>query len=85
MSFSFIIYIIYGISVSTRERDELLERVTALSSINQTLSHREEELYQQVKKSIALVEQAQLEQTEVCVTKCLENIDLISCLCNKPF
>ncbi|XP_025104579.1 serologically defined colon cancer antigen 8 homolog [Pomacea canaliculata] len=53
----------------SKERDELLERVSALSSINQTLSHREEELYQQVKKSIALVEQAQLEQTEALVQK----------------
>ena len=48
-----------------RERDEMCERVAALTAQNQSLSQREEELYQQVKRSIALVEQAQLEQTEV--------------------
>ena len=54
-----------------RERDELCERVAALTAQNQSLSQREEELYQQVKRSIALVEQAQLEQTEVGLKCCV--------------
>ena len=53
-----------------RERDEMCERVAALTVQNQSLSQREEELYQQVKRSIALVEQAQLEQTEVGLKRC---------------
>ena len=53
-----------------RERDEMCERVAALTAQNQALSQREEELYQQVKRSIALVEQAQLEQTEVGLKCC---------------
>ncbi|KAL8589849.1 hypothetical protein ACOMHN_020852 [Nucella lapillus] len=53
----------------SRERDEMCERVAGLTAQNQTLSQREEELYQQVKSSIALVEQAQLEQTEAMVQK----------------
>ena len=54
-----------------RERDEMCERVAALTAQNQSLSQREEELYQQVKRSIALVEQAQLEQTEVGLKCCV--------------
>ena len=54
-----------------RERDEMCERVAALTAQNQSLSQREEELYQQVKRSIALVEQAQLEQTEVGLKHCV--------------
>ncbi|KAK7104432.1 serologically defined colon cancer antigen 8 homolog [Littorina saxatilis] len=53
----------------TRERDEMCERVAALTAQNQSLSQREEDLYEQVKRSISLVEQAQLEQTEALVQK----------------
>lgn len=49
----------------------MCERVAALTAQNQSLSQREEELYQQVKRSIALVEQAQLEQTEVGLKRCV--------------
>lgn len=48
-----------------RERDELMDQVTSLKNRVQEMSHREEEAYQQMKKGIELVEQAQLEQTQV--------------------
>ncbi|XP_076442879.1 serologically defined colon cancer antigen 8 homolog [Babylonia areolata] len=53
----------------SKERDDMCERVAGLTAQNQVLCQREEELYQQVKRSIALVEQAQLEQTEAMVQK----------------
>jgi hypothetical protein len=42
-----------------------MEHVTSLKSNVQKLSQREEEAYQQTKKGIEMVEQAQLEQTQV--------------------
>lgn len=54
-----------SVSVPSRERDELMDHVTSLQSQLQQMSHREEEAYQQMKKGIQLVEQAQLERTEV--------------------
>lgn len=48
-----------------RERDELMDQVTSLKNRVLEMSHREEEAYQQMKKGIELVEQAQLEQTQV--------------------
>nr|KAG5691631.1 hypothetical protein BaRGS_023802 [Batillaria attramentaria] len=53
----------------TKERDDLCERVAGLTTQNQVLAQREEELYEQIKRGIALVEQAQLEQTEALVQK----------------
>lgn len=50
---------------SVRERDELMEHVTSLKSNVQKLAQREEEAYQQTKMGIEMVEQAQLEQTQV--------------------
>ena len=49
-----------------RERDDLVDHVTSLQAQLQKTRHSEEEAYQQMKKGIELVEQAQLEQTEVC-------------------
>lgn len=48
-----------------RERDEQLEFVRQCKNKIRELEQREEEAYQQIKKGIELVEQAQLEQTEV--------------------
>ena len=48
-----------------RERNELLEVVAGLKQRMNEMTHREEDAYQQMKKSVALVEQAQLEQTQV--------------------
>ncbi|XP_013060547.2 serologically defined colon cancer antigen 8 homolog isoform X2 [Biomphalaria glabrata] len=53
----------------TKERDELMDHVTALQSQLKEMSQREEDAYQQMKKGIQLVEQAQLEQTEALVEK----------------
>jgi len=47
-----------------RERNELLEVVAGLKQRMNEMTHREEDAYQQMKKSVALVEQAQLEQTQ---------------------
>lgn len=43
----------------------MLEVVAGLKHRLTDMTHREEEAYQQVKKSVELVEQAQLEQTQV--------------------
>ena len=48
-----------------RERDELVDRVTSMKSRLSELQQREEEAYQQVKRSVQMIEQAQLEQTQV--------------------
>ena len=48
-----------------RERDGLAEQVATLKARLQEMGHREDEAYQQMKKGIELVEQAQLEQTQV--------------------
>ena len=48
-----------------RERDELVDRVTSMKSRLSELQQKEEEAYQQVKRSVQMVEQAQLEQTQV--------------------
>lgn len=42
-----------------------MEHVTSLKSNVQKLAQREEEAYQQTKMGIEMVEQAQLEQTQV--------------------
>ena len=48
-----------------RERDELVTELTGLRARYGDLKMREEDAYQQVKKSVEMVEQAQLEQTQV--------------------
>ncbi|XP_005104362.1 serologically defined colon cancer antigen 8 homolog [Aplysia californica] len=53
----------------TKERDELAEQVVSLRSQLAVVSQREEEAYQQMKRGIELVEQAQLEQTQALVEK----------------
>ncbi|BFZ11607.1 hypothetical protein BsWGS_14646 [Bradybaena similaris] len=53
----------------TKERDELMDHVTSLKSQLKDMVQREEDAYQQMKKGIQLVEQAQLEQTEAFVQK----------------
>ncbi|KAK3094095.1 hypothetical protein FSP39_024078 [Pinctada imbricata] len=53
----------------TKERDELMDHVTSLKSRLQEMAHREEDAYQQMKKGIEMVEQAQLEQTQALVEK----------------
>nr|XP_022328885.1 serologically defined colon cancer antigen 8 homolog [Crassostrea virginica] len=62
-------YLQITIDKLTRERDELMEHVTSLKSNVQKLAQREEEAYQQTKKGIEMVEQAQLEQTQALVQK----------------
>ncbi|KAH3848255.1 hypothetical protein DPMN_090614 [Dreissena polymorpha] len=51
----------------TRERNDLLEVVASLKHKVMEMSQREEDAYQQMKKGIELVEQAQLEQTQALV------------------
>ncbi|XP_033735413.1 serologically defined colon cancer antigen 8 homolog [Pecten maximus] len=53
----------------TKERDELMEHVTVLKGRVSEMVGREEEAYQQMKKGIELVEQAQFEQTQAMVHK----------------
>ncbi|XP_059156316.1 serologically defined colon cancer antigen 8 homolog [Physella acuta] len=53
----------------SKERDELMDHVTSLKGQLKVMSQREEEAYQQMKKGIQLVEQAQLEQTQALVQK----------------
>ena len=48
-----------------RERDDLVTQVTRLRGRVEELHAREEEAYQQVKRSVEMVELAQLEQTQV--------------------
>ena len=42
-----------------------MDHVTSLKSRVHEMAHREEDAYQQMKKGIEMVEQAQLEQTQV--------------------
>ena len=42
-----------------------MEQVSTLKQRLQEMAHREDDAYQQMKKGIELVEQAQLEQTQV--------------------
>lgn len=63
--FIFFLYCFFSFYV-IRERDELMDHVTSLKSQLKEMVQREEDAYQQMKKGIQLVEQAQLEQTEVC-------------------
>ena len=66
-----------------RERDELMDQVTSLKNRVHEMSHREEEAYQQMKKGIELVEQAQLEQTQVKIyLQCIDFICLFHYLWN---
>ncbi|GFO50457.1 serologically defined colon cancer antigen 8 [Plakobranchus ocellatus] len=60
----------------TKERDDLIDHVTSLQAQLQKTRHSEEEAYQQMKKGIELVEQAQLEQTEALVQKEQTNDEL---------
>ncbi|KAK3597838.1 hypothetical protein CHS0354_029408 [Potamilus streckersoni] len=53
----------------TKERDDLMEMVGKLKSQLQEMSSREEEAYEQMKKGIELVEEAQLEQTQAMIQK----------------
>ncbi|XP_053409241.1 serologically defined colon cancer antigen 8 homolog [Mercenaria mercenaria] len=53
----------------TRERNDLLEVVANLKHRLTEMSQREEEAYQQMKKGIELVEQAQLEQTQALIQR----------------
>jgi len=48
-----------------RERNELMEVVASLRHRLADMTQREDEAYQQMKKGVELVEQAQLEQTQV--------------------
>ena len=48
-----------------RERDELVTELTGMRARYEDLKVREEDAYQQVKRSVEMVEQAQLEQTQV--------------------
>lgn len=65
VSLHFILYCFFSFYL-IRERDELMDHVTSLKSQLKEMVQREEDAYQQMKKGIQLVEQAQLEQTEVC-------------------
>ncbi|KAL3873813.1 hypothetical protein ACJMK2_036898 [Sinanodonta woodiana] len=53
----------------TKERDDLMEMVGRLKSQLQEMSSREEEAYEQMKKGIELIEEAQLEQTQAMIQK----------------
>ena len=48
-----------------RERDSLLEQLSSLRAQHTALRQREDEAYEQVKGSVQLVEQAQMELTQV--------------------
>ena len=51
-----------------------MEQVATLKTKVQEMVHREEEAYQQMKKGIELVEQAQLEQTQVTIAPDMRSI-----------
>ncbi|WAR19801.1 SDCG8-like protein [Mya arenaria] len=53
----------------TRERNDLLEVIAGLKHKVTDMAQREDEAYQQMKKGIELVEQAQLEQTQALVQR----------------
>lgn len=48
-----------------RERDELMKQLAVLKAHYEELRHREDDMYQQMKFSIEMVEQAHLEETQV--------------------
>ena len=48
-----------------RERDELMEQLSLLKARYEEVKQREEVSYQQVKTSVQMVEQAELEQMQV--------------------
>ncbi len=48
-----------------RQRDEVLEQLSALKARYNDVRQREEEMYKQVKQSVQMVSDAQLEQTQV--------------------
>ncbi|KAI0237435.1 hypothetical protein LSAT2_012032 [Lamellibrachia satsuma] len=53
----------------SRERDELVTELTGMRARYDDLKVREEDAYQQVKRSVEMVEQAQLEQTQALVQR----------------
>ncbi|XP_078672429.1 serologically defined colon cancer antigen 8 homolog isoform X1 [Branchiostoma floridae x Branchiostoma belcheri] len=53
----------------TRERDELMDALSQTRSLLSEMKQREDEAYEQVKQSVALVEQAHLEKTEALVQR----------------
>ncbi|XP_078591811.1 serologically defined colon cancer antigen 8 homolog isoform X2 [Branchiostoma floridae x Branchiostoma japonicum] len=53
----------------TRERDELMDALSQTRSLMSEMKQREDEAYEQVKQSVALVEQAHLEKTEALVQR----------------
>lgn len=59
------------ISNAFRERDDLVSRLTANQAVKEEAEMREAEAYDQVQQSIQLVEQAQLERTEVSRQGCI--------------
>ncbi len=52
-------------SFHQRDRDELVDKMTGMKARVSELQHREQDAYEQVKRSVQMVEQAQLEQTQV--------------------
>ena len=60
------------ISNAFRERDDLVSRLTANQAVKEEAEMREAEAYDQVQQSIQLVEQAQLERTEVSRQECID-------------
>lgn len=59
------------VSIAFRERDDLVSRLTANQAVKEEAEMREAEAYDQVQQSIQLVEQAQLERTEVSRQGCI--------------
>lgn len=53
----------------TRERDELVESLTAVRARVEQMQEKENEAYRQVEQGIILVEQAQLDRTEALIEK----------------
>ncbi|XP_066282502.1 serologically defined colon cancer antigen 8 homolog isoform X2 [Branchiostoma lanceolatum] len=53
----------------TRERDELMDALSQTRALMSEMKQREDEAYEQVKQSVALVEQAHLEKTEALVQR----------------
>ncbi|XP_072031037.1 serologically defined colon cancer antigen 8 homolog isoform X2 [Amphiura filiformis] len=53
----------------TKERDDLMNTLTTMKTTMDDLKHREADAYEQVKNSINMVEQAQLEKTQALVQK----------------
>ncbi|CAH1261766.1 SDCCAG8 [Branchiostoma lanceolatum] len=53
----------------TRERDELMDALSQTRALMSEMKQREDEAYEQVKQSVALVEHAHLEKTEALVQR----------------